>query len=256
MMKALAQRIDALLPQTQCTRCGFPTCRAYADAIASGEADIDRCPPGGADGVAALADLLGIVTKPLDPAYGIEAPPIVALIDEDICIGCTKCIQACPVDAIVGAAKRMHTIIAAECTGCELCLPPCPVDCIALVPVAAMPLSRAGVLGRAAMARMRFEARNARLVPTLRDSAAGAVSVAMHSAIPVEKSIAASAAPTTAAREAIAGDAVVAAEAAPAATMADSASAGTETKRPIDRAAVLEAIARGKARRAKDAGGS
>jgi electron transport complex protein RnfB len=129
----IADRIDALLPQTQCTRCGFPTCRAYADAIATGDADIDRCPPGGADGVAALAHLLGVVTKSLDPAYGIEAPPIVAVIDEDVCIGCTKCIQACPVDAIVGAGKRMHTVIASECTGCELCLPPCPVDCIELV---------------------------------------------------------------------------------------------------------------------------
>jgi electron transport complex protein RnfB len=158
----LAARIDALLPQTQCTRCGYPTCRAYADAIAAGEADIDRCPPGGTDGVVALAGLLGVAAKPLDPAYGIEAPPIVAVIDEDVCIGCTKCIQACPVDAIVGAAKRMHTVIADECTGCELCLPPCPVDCIALIPVAAAPLSRTRVLERATAARARFEARNAR----------------------------------------------------------------------------------------------
>lgn len=109
-----AARIDALLPQTQCTRCGYPTCRSYADAIARGEADIDQCPPGGADGVAALALLLGREPKPLNPANGIEQPPLIAVIDEDICIGCTKCIQACPVDAIVGAAKRMHTIVAAE----------------------------------------------------------------------------------------------------------------------------------------------
>ena len=129
----LAHRIDALLPQTQCTRCGYPTCRDYANAIAGGNADINRCPPGGADGVAALASLLGRNGKPLDPAYGVEAPPVVALIDEDTCIGCTKCIQACPVDAIVGAARLMHAVIEPLCTGCELCVPACPVDCIELV---------------------------------------------------------------------------------------------------------------------------
>jgi electron transport complex protein RnfB len=159
----LAIRIDALLPQTQCTRCGFPTCRDYANAIASGAADIDRCPPGGADGVASLAHLLGRDAKPLDAAYGAEAAPAVAIIEEALCIGCTKCIQACPVDAIVGAAKRMHTVIAAECTGCGLCLPPCPVDCIVIVPIADRPLARDRVLARAAQARVRFEARNARL---------------------------------------------------------------------------------------------
>jgi len=123
-------RIDALLPQTQCTRCGYPTCRAYAEAIAANRADIDRCPPGGAEGIAAMAALLGVAPKPLDPSTGVEGPPLVAVIDEDICIGCTKCIQACPVDAIVGASKVMHTILVDECTGCELCIPPCPVDCI------------------------------------------------------------------------------------------------------------------------------
>jgi electron transport complex protein RnfB len=163
MNAAFAARIDALLPQTQCTRCGFPTCRAYADAIASDEADIDRCPPGGAEGVAALAALLGVAPKPLDAKYGREEPPRVAFIDEAICIGCTKCIQACPVDAIVGAAKRMHTVIAAECTGCELCLPPCPVDCIVLVPTAATALPRAAVMARAAHARHLYAARSARL---------------------------------------------------------------------------------------------
>ena len=163
MDSSLAARIDALLPQTQCTRCGFPTCRAYADAISSSEADIDRCPPGGDEGVAALAMLLDIVSKPLDPKYGREEPPRVAFIDEAICIGCTKCIQACPVDAIVGAAKRMHTILADECTGCELCLPPCPVDCIALVPIAVAPLPRSAVLARASHARERYVTRNARL---------------------------------------------------------------------------------------------
>lgn len=160
------ERIDALLPQTQCTRCGYPTCREYAVAIAGGEADIDRCPPGGTAGVAALASLLGRESKPLDAACGVEAPPIVAVIDEAVCIGCTKCIQACPVDAIVGAAKRMHTVIAAECTGCELCVPPCPVDCIAMVPTSGAPLAREGVLARAAQARKRYVARNARRART------------------------------------------------------------------------------------------
>ncbi|HVT31177.1 MAG TPA: RnfABCDGE type electron transport complex subunit B, partial [Rhodanobacteraceae bacterium] len=159
---ALADRIDALLPQTQCTRCGYPTCRAYAEAIARGDADIDRCPPGGADGIGALAALLDRPRIALDPACGTEAAPLVAVIDEDVCIGCTKCIQACPVDAIVGAAKRMHTVISAECTGCELCVPPCPVDCIALVPIADRPLSRERIMRRASRARARFDARNAR----------------------------------------------------------------------------------------------
>ena len=248
MMEAIARHIDALLPQTQCTRCGFPTCRAYADAVAAGTADIDRCPPGGAEGIVALAHLLGVAAKPLDPAYGVEAPPIVALIDEDVCIGCTKCIQACPVDAIVGAAKRMHTVIADECTGCELCLPPCPVDCIALVPVAATPLSRAGVLERAAAARQRFDARTSRKASAAR-SPVGAAEAAMLFATaassPREESIAASAAHTNVAPTPITGTPVIAAEAAPTTT-------GT---RPIDRAAVLAAIARGKAQRAKGTNG-
>lgn len=129
----LVERIDALLPQTQCAQCGFPGCKPYATAIAKGEADINRCPPGGEAGIKALATLLGREPKPLDPERGVEKPKLVALIDEDLCIGCTKCIQACPVDAIVGAPKLMHTVIARECTGCELCLPPCPVDCIDMV---------------------------------------------------------------------------------------------------------------------------
>jgi electron transport complex protein RnfB len=132
----LVEKIDKVLPQTQCGQCGYPGCKPYAAAIAKGEADINRCPPGGAAGVQALADLLGREVKPLDAERGVEKPKAVALIDEALCIGCTKCIQACPVDAIVGASKHMHTVIAAECTGCELCLPPCPVDCIAMVPVA------------------------------------------------------------------------------------------------------------------------
>jgi electron transport complex protein RnfB len=130
----LIEAIDRLLPQTQCGQCSFPGCRPYATAIAEGRADINQCPPGGDAGIRALADLLDREFKPLNPANGIEKPKVVALIVEEDCIGCTKCIQACPVDAIVGAPKRMHTVIAELCTGCELCLPPCPVDCIELVP--------------------------------------------------------------------------------------------------------------------------
>jgi electron transport complex protein RnfB len=125
-----AAAIDALLPQTQCTRCGFPDCHAYALAIAGGEADINRCPPGGAQGIVRLAALTGRAVKPLDPEHGTEAPRRLARIDEDWCIGCTLCIKACPVDCIVGASKQMHTVIESLCTGCDLCLPVCPVDCI------------------------------------------------------------------------------------------------------------------------------
>ena len=138
-MSSLADRIDALLPQTQCARCGYAGCRPYAEAVAKGEADIDQCPPGGDEGVAKLAALLQRAAKPLDPARGAYRPPQVALIDEALCIGCVKCIDACPVDAIVGASKQMHTVIASWCTGCELCIPPCPVDCISLHPVARLP---------------------------------------------------------------------------------------------------------------------
>lgn len=138
-MNALAQRIDDLLPQTQCTQCGYGGCRPYAEAIAAGEARIDRCPPGGDEGVARLARLLGVAPRPLDPAVGPARAPQAAVIDEEACIGCTKCIQACPVDAIVGASRRMHTVISGWCTGCELCVPPCPVDCIALVPAPVLP---------------------------------------------------------------------------------------------------------------------
>jgi electron transport complex protein RnfB len=123
----LVDKIEAILPQTQCGQCGHPGCKPYAEAIAKGEADINLCPPGGAEGVQRLADLLGREAKPLDAE---EKPKAVAVIDENTCIGCTLCIQACPVDAIIGAAKQMHTIIARQCTGCELCLPPCPVECI------------------------------------------------------------------------------------------------------------------------------
>ena len=129
---ALAARILDALPQTQCTRCGYPDCAAYAHAIAASEADINQCPPGGTQGIVRLAQLTGLTAKPLDPAFGVEGPRTVAFIDEDWCIGCTLCINACPTDAIVGSNKRMHTVIEAHCTGCELCLPVCPVDCIVL----------------------------------------------------------------------------------------------------------------------------
>lgn len=132
----LVEKIDALLPQTQCGQCGFPGCRPYAEAIAKAEAEINQCPPGGEEGVKALADLLGVEPKPLNAEYGVEKPKSIALIDEQKCIGCTLCIQACPVDAILGAPKLMHTVIASECTGCELCIAPCPVDCIRMEPVA------------------------------------------------------------------------------------------------------------------------
>lgn len=132
----LVDKIDAILPQTQCGQCGFPGCRPYATAIAGGEAEINQCPPGGEEGIRKLADLLGREFKPLSEEHGVEKPKSVAIIDEQTCIGCTLCIQACPVDAIVGAAKQMHTIVAAECTGCELCLAPCPVDCITMEPIA------------------------------------------------------------------------------------------------------------------------
>jgi electron transport complex protein RnfB len=128
-------QIDAWLPQTQCTQCGYPRCRAFAEALADGAAGIDQCPPGGDVTLQALAALLHLPFKPLDPRFGIHKPRARAIIDETVCIGCRKCIDACPVDAIVGARKLMHTVIADECNGCELCLPPCPVDCIVMVPV-------------------------------------------------------------------------------------------------------------------------
>ena len=134
---SLADALDAALPQTQCTRCGYPDCRGYAQAMAAGDADINRCPPGGAEGIVRLAAITGRAVLPLDAERGVEGPRTLAVIDEAWCIGCTLCIKACPVDCIIGASKVMHTVVDADCTGCELCVPACPVDCIAMVPVTA-----------------------------------------------------------------------------------------------------------------------
>lgn len=155
--------IDALLPQTQCTQCGYAGCLPYAEAIARGTAGINQCPPGGDEGIRALAALAGLRYAPLNPAHGAHLPRVLAVIDEARCIGCTICIQKCPVDAIAGAAKVMHTVIASECTGCELCVAPCPVDCIALVPAPRSHPAMAGPRAAADHARSRYQARLARL---------------------------------------------------------------------------------------------
>ncbi|MCC6917072.1 RnfABCDGE type electron transport complex subunit B [Nitrosomonas sp.] len=131
----LIEKIDAVLPQTQCSQCGFDGCKPYAEAIVKGHADINQCPPGGDATAARIAAILNIASKPLNTAYGYPKPPAVAVIDEDWCIGCTFCLRACPVDAIIGAAKYMHTVLTELCTGCERCIAPCPMDCISMVPV-------------------------------------------------------------------------------------------------------------------------
>jgi electron transport complex protein RnfB len=161
MTPSLADHIDQILPQTQCTRCGYDGCRPYAEAIAEGQADLNQCPPGGVATIAALAQLLGTAPKPLNPAFGVTPQaPTVAVIDEALCIGCFKCVLACPVDAILGSPKRMHTVLAAQCSGCELCLPPCPVDCIAMV---ARPAALPSAAAMAPQWRRQHAAREARL---------------------------------------------------------------------------------------------
>ena len=160
-MPSLANTIDALLPQTQCGRCGYDACRPYAQALAAGECDLNRCPPGGERTIAALAALLGRPARLLDPECGPAPPPQRAWIDPAVCIGCTKCIQACPVDAIVGAGKHLHGVIAQECNGCGLCVAPCPVDCIHLLPQPAETSERRAAL--ATINRRRYDARQRRL---------------------------------------------------------------------------------------------
>ena len=158
---AVADDIDALLPQTQCTRCGYAGCRPYAEAIVGGSAEINQCPPGGSATIAALANLLGREARPLNPANGVEGPALVAQIDEGVCIGCAKCLPPCPVDAIIGARKQMHTVVAELCTGCELCIAPCPVDCITMI--RRERLLDAPPAPQADLNRERFYARNRRI---------------------------------------------------------------------------------------------
>ncbi len=157
----LIDRINAVLPQTQCGQCGYKGCKPYAEAIAAGNAEINQCPPGGGEGILELATLLGLTPKPLNPQFGVHKAKQTAYIVEDHCIGCVKCIAVCPVDAIVGAAKLLHTVITEECTGCELCLQPCPVDCIEMRPLAvhSTPEQKAA---QKFLAMRRFEARNHR----------------------------------------------------------------------------------------------
>ena len=171
-MISLAERINDALPQTQCTRCGFPDCKAYAQAIALDNAPINQCPPGGLEGIAVLSQITGRPVLPLNPDNGIEGPMSVAVIDEAWCIGCTLCIKVCPTDAILGSNKVMHTVIEAACTGCDLCLPVCPVDCIEMVPISN---ERTGWSAwspeLAKQARKRYEARQLRVLaePTEED---------------------------------------------------------------------------------------
>ena len=162
--RSLADQIEDLLPQTQCTKCGYPACRPYAEAIAEGAANYNQCPPGGAEGIARLAALLGKPVIALNPVNGSDRERPVAFIDEAACIGCTLCIQACPVDAIAGAAKQMHTVIPELCTGCDLCVAPCPVDCIAMIPITENKTGwQAWSADQAKAARQRFHQRELRL---------------------------------------------------------------------------------------------
>ncbi len=171
--RTLADAIDDALPQTQCTRCGYADCRAYAEAIAAGEAGINRCPPGGAEGVRRLSAITTHPVLPLDPACGSEGPRALAIIDEDWCIGCTLCIKACPVDCIIGAPKQMHAIIEPLCTGCELCVPACPVDCIGMQPVTGEHTGwDAWSPADAAQARRRHQDRRERLAREAAENAA------------------------------------------------------------------------------------
>jgi electron transport complex protein RnfB len=172
-VSTLADRILDALPQTQCTRCGYPDCKAYAQAIALEQAPINQCPPGGAEGVAVLARLTGKPVQPLNLEHGLEGPMTVAVIDEVWCIGCTLCIKACPTDAILGSNKVMHTVIESACTGCDLCLPVCPVDCIEMVPISGDKTGWAAWSAElATQARVRYESRQIRLVKEEQEHAA------------------------------------------------------------------------------------
>lgn len=169
---SLADRLHDALPQTQCTRCGYPDCRAYAEAMAAGEAAINQCPPGGAEGIARLARLTGQPEQPLNASHGVEAPLSLAVIDENWCIGCTLCQPVCPTDAIVGSHKLMHTVIESACTGCQLCLPVCPVDCIEMVEVTQTTGWAAWSAQQAEQARQRYEAHRRRLAQTQAEKSA------------------------------------------------------------------------------------
>ncbi|NML33017.1 electron transport complex subunit RsxB [Paraburkholderia antibiotica] len=202
-VKTLADRIEDLLPQTQCTKCGYPACRPYAEAVANGDANYNQCPPGGAEGIARLAALLGKPVIPLNSANGVERPRPLAVIDEQLCIGCTLCMQACPVDAIVGAPKQMHTVIAELCTGCDLCVPPCPVDCIATPSVTGDATGWAAWSpSQADAARKRHDRRGARLARERDAAEARAAARRAASATPAQA--AAPSAPATTSAAAVA----------------------------------------------------
>lgn len=189
----LADQIDSLLPQTQCTKCGYAGCRPYADAIATGHAQHNQCPPGGMEGVARLAQLLNRPVIPINPFNGVERARPLAVIDEALCIGCTLCIQACPVDAIVGAPKQMHGVISELCTGCDLCVAPCPVDCISMVPVTGNLTGwHAWSPEQADAARERYERRNARQQRDKQDNDARLLAKAQQKLRAVQEEIAAS----------------------------------------------------------------
>ncbi|WP_426341660.1 electron transport complex subunit RsxB [Pseudoduganella sp. S-14] len=185
--KTLADRIEDVLPQTQCTKCSYKGCRPYAEAIASGEANINQCPPGGAEGIRRLSSVTGRPVIPLNPVNGFERPRAVAFIDESLCIGCTLCIQACPVDAIMGAAKQMHTIIPEQCTGCDLCVPACPVDCIVMYPVTETTGWDAWTQAQADEARDRHDFRLARLIREREENDARLAAKAHAKAAAVER---------------------------------------------------------------------
>ena len=190
---SLADQIEDLLPQTQCTKCGYPACRPYAEAIASGHAKYNQCPPGGQQGIERLARLLKQPVIPLNTTHGTEHPRSIALIDEALCIGCTLCIQACPVDAIIGAAKQMHAVINDLCTGCDLCLAPCPVDCISMMPVSGINTGwDAWSQAQADAARERHDARITRLHKEKKENEARLLAKAQEKLRAVQDEIAAS----------------------------------------------------------------